>query len=539
MNLYKVQASDEIQATFTDKEKIQLPFFMKVSLSLVVAFLATTAVFLFTRPLYEGLIMFFGSFFFVFSFMCLKKGQIKKGVLTASIALVFAQIAQLFLLNTETDPMAIYKMGIFLIFFFVAKVLLSTSLKDILIYAAISLVLFAIKYSVLLRNVPQANISSYLVFLFSGTLVVLLTILFIILYYNNVSKLSNLAVTEKEHLFEAYEKVHIVVNEANKGLESGKILSTKTSVVTESIQNITDMFHNLQESSLNIANATTAILEYFSQIENDSITMKNETNAQNNAISESSAALTEIAANISNVNTIATQRSANMNELLKSLSAQKTVIQSAISAVNNVKTSSSSIGEFVHTVEEIANQTNLLAMNASIEAAHAGNAGRGFAVIAQEIRKLSEETAKNATQIADVLNSNEKTVDIASDAVHSFAEQVDTNTVELEQTIQSLEGILMGISEMNIGTRSVMNSLQEIVDGSKNTGVLVENVSESISNQKQSIIDIAESTKIFDTSFSESTNNIALIKDALHEIKSIADNNIKTSENVSNSLENI
>ena len=99
----------------------------------------------------------------------------------------------------------------------------------------------------------------------------------------------------------------------------------------------------------------------------------------------------------------AESRKSSMNEMIHSFDVQLSQIKSLENDVARVQESSKQIEAFVDTVNKIASQTGLLAMNASIEAAHAGTLGKGFNVIAQEIRKLSEQTSSNAAQITDSL----------------------------------------------------------------------------------------------------------------------------------------
>lgn len=154
--------------------------------------------------------------------------------------------------------------------------------------------------------------------------------------------------------------------------------------------------------------------------------------------------------------------------------------------------SSEGIISFVHAVEDIASQTGLLAMNASIEAAHAGTSGKGFAVIAQEIRKLSEETRKNASLISDVFKKNAETVQSTSNSVTEFATHIEATSNDTKSTIGAIEEILSGVTEMDIGTRDVMKAIQNIVEGTRDTTSLVEDVVNEIGAQTAGFINISE-----------------------------------------------
>ena len=109
----------------------------------------------------------------------------------------------------------------------------------------------------------------------------------------------------------------------------------------------------------------------------------------------------EISSNLESISSIATRRRNNLDDLAKGAHRQKELVSRLREGMSSVEQSSSGIGGFIQTVQDIASRTALLSMNASIEAARAGAAGKGFAVVAQEIRKLSEETQRNAATIEE------------------------------------------------------------------------------------------------------------------------------------------
>lgn len=140
---------------------------------------------------------------------------------------------------------------------------------------------------------------------------------------------------------------------------------------------------------------------------------------QTDSINLTSKAITNISESINNITLIADKRRESMSAMEESVHMQQDKIRELVNEVKKVSDSTSSILTFVTTVNDVASRTGLLAMNASIEAAHAGTLGKGFSVIAQEIRKLSDETNKNASGIEDEISHIVELVSQASIAAQN------------------------------------------------------------------------------------------------------------------------
>ncbi len=110
---------------------------------------------------------------------------------------------------------------------------------------------------------------------------------------------------------------------------------------------------------------------------------------------------------------------------------------------------SDQIGEIVTTIEDIASQTNLLALNAAIEAARAGEAGKGFAVVADEVRKLAERSSTSTREIGDLIKSIQKTVAEAVTAMDEGAKEVERGVLIANEAGVSLNDILKASEAVN------------------------------------------------------------------------------------------
>jgi len=143
-------------------------------------------------------------------------------------------------------------------------------------------------------------------------------------------------------------------------------------------------------------------------------------------------------------------------------------MQETVRSINAVARVTEGIGQFIQVINDVADQTNLLAMNASIEAAHAGASGRGFAVVAGEIRKLSEATSKNAKNIAGSLDQITVTVrkaegDVVATGktIHELTQGVD----HLSIAMTTVNAALQALSEETNTVTKAFDHLRRITDG--------------------------------------------------------------------------
>jgi methyl-accepting chemotaxis protein len=188
-------------------------------------------------------------------------------------------------------------------------------------------------------------------------------------------------------------------------------------------------------------------------------------NSQAASLEETAASLEEITSNIKNNSETAIKMANFGNKVKDSITLGQELANKTVVSMEDINSQTTAISEAITIIDQIAFQTNILSLNAAVEAATAGEAGRGFAVVAGEVRTLASRSAEAAKQIKDLVqNAQKKTQegkDIASDMIEGYSE-LNKN---ISTTLELIENVTMANKEQSIGMIQIndaVNNLDQI-----------------------------------------------------------------------------
>ena len=210
------------------------------------------------------------------------------------------------------------------------------------------------------------------------------------------------------------------------------------------------------------------------------------------SVSTSSSAVEEMIANINSINSILEHNAESVGLLDGATRKGMAGIENVAELVSKIEENSNGLSEMSSVIQKIASQTNLLAMNAAIEAAHAGDSGRGFAVVADEIRKLAENSGSEARKISDVLKNVKQLIDATfkdtGNVQKEFSEvvQLSGTVVEQEQTVRR------AISEQNEGGKQLLQAVGSMRELTQTVKERTEKLLTDTNAIKESILELGK-----------------------------------------------
>jgi len=300
----------------------------------------------------------------------------------------------------------------------------------------------------------------------------------------------------------------------HRGDEFGKIfrsLETMRSELASSIHLIMDTSENVEQCIDGIKNTAGKIVDAAQQTQNRSLTVAA-------ASDEMVSTTADIAKNCERASQTAESSNETTSSGVKMVEDTINGIRAQVSKSNQdaelikaLVEQSDKVGSIVQTIEDIAGQTNLLALNAAIEAARAGEAGKGFAVVADEVRALASRTASSTQQITKMVAQIQSDASAANDSItgslenmNSLAEnagkvsgKLDSISSKVKDVSDQIAQIATAAEEQTTATSEVSSNMQQITDAAKGLNTIVEDSVTSLESTEKVLNDMLNAISHF------------------------------------------
>ena len=291
------------------------------------------------------------------------------------------------------------------------------------------------------------------------------------------------------------EKMHTLISELKDsksdlnsyGNRLASMVQDNATFLSEMVDSIDDVNREIRTQHEKVGSSVESVDEISGAVEK----LRKELDKQKDGIEQASAAVTEMIGNINSVSSSVEKMVEEFERLQEDVAKGIEQQHDVSEKITNIEEQSRMLNEANKVISSIAGETNLLAMNAAIEAAHAGDAGKGFAVVADEIRKLSEnssaESKKISAQLKGILDSISNVVDSSAKSDASFSSVVE----KLRGTGNLVRQIKLAMDEQSEGSKQIGNALGFMNEATEQ----VREASDGVDESKSGIIGDIESLR--------------------------------------------
>ncbi|MDR0629929.1 MAG: methyl-accepting chemotaxis protein [Treponema sp.] len=266
----------------------------------------------------------------------------------------------------------------------------------------------------------------------------------------------NFTVDKIKNLVIAIRKEVLALSQTGSDLASNMIeTAASISEITANIQSIKTQTGRQQASVKGTSSTMEEVVENIDRI-HDQI------QKQSDCVSQSSVAVEQMLANINSVTQTLVKNEGNVTKLDDASEVGRSSLQEVSGDIQEIARESAGLLEINAVMENIASQTNLLSMNAAIEAAHAGEAGKGFAVVADEIRKLAESSSEQSKTISDVLKKIKGSIDKITASTAEVLRNFEAISEGVKTVTDQETTVRKAMEKQGIGSKAILESIEHL-----------------------------------------------------------------------------
>jgi methyl-accepting chemotaxis protein len=250
--------------------------------------------------------------------------------------------------------------------------------------------------------------------------------------------------------------------EARALSQTGRDLADNTAETAAAVNEITANIQSIKAQAASQTASVKGAHAIMEQVVGHIDLINDQIQRQAQCVSQSSSAVEQMLANIQGVTRTLVKNEDNVTKLAQASEVGRDGLQEAAMDIQEIARDSEGLLEINGVMENIASQTNLLSMNAAIEAAHAGEAGKGFAVVADEIRKLAESSSEQSKTISNVLNKIKKSIDKITASTHEMLHNFEAINDGVKTVTDQETHIRKAMGEQGIGSKAILESIERL-----------------------------------------------------------------------------
>lgn len=325
-------------------------------------------------------------------------------------------------------------------------------------------------------------------------------------------------------------------NQSNSISDKAKILLTTSEESSAGITELQTTFKNIDLKNDERDKLLETTHSNIEKLASDSNRISELVISQTEATEENASSITEMVANINSIEQMV-NKSKVLSEKLSELSdVGNKEVSETFKIINEITKKSAQMAEVTDVIQGVASQTNLLAMNAAIEAAHAGVVGKGFAVVADEIRKLAESTSKSTKDINDMIKELVSSIEESSEKITHTSDAFMAINTSINDHLNLVETLSKATNEQSIVAQETVKATNKVSEQIVEINTLIKNQAEYSNNLESSVKEVVKISAQVNNALKESALVIEDFAKSIETVKQGATDNQTAIEAITNEL---